>query len=299
MARSSPSAALRRLMDRNQVFRVPCAYDGLTARIAQQVGFPAVAFSGNAVSASLLGVPDIGVLGMSENIEHVGRIARNLDIPVICDADTGYGGVMNVIRTVREFEAAGVAGIHIEDQVTPKRCGLLPQGIPVVSMEEQVSKIRAAVEARESSDFLIVARTDAKSMHGLEDAARRGRAYVEAGADAAMVVGANTAEELDYVASIVRAPLVAVIQETPPTTELTDAMLQKAGCVFALHAGVVRYAVVKAVEDVLTALHRDHHTGSVRDRMASFEQYNGALDLRRWLELEQKYLGEGASASKA
>jgi 2-methylisocitrate lyase-like PEP mutase family enzyme len=284
-------------MDRKEVVRVPCAYDGLTARIAQQVGFPAVAFSGNAVSASLLGVPDIGVLGMSENIEHVGRIARNLDIPVICDADTGYGGVMNVIRTVREFEAAGVAGIHIEDQVTPKRCGLLPQGIPVVSMEEQVGKIRAAVEARESPDFLIVARTDAKSMHGLEDAARRGRAYVEAGADAAMIVGANTPDELDYVAGVVRAPLVAVIQEAPPSTELTDAMLQKAGCVFALHAGVVRYAVVKAVEDVLAALHRDHNTAAVRDRMASFEQYNGALDLRRWLEMEQKYLGDGASAS--
>lgn len=298
MARSNPSAALRRLMDRKEVVRVPCAYDGLTARIAQQVGFSAVAFSGNAVSASLLGVPDIGVLGMSENIEHVGRIARNLDIPVICDADTGYGGVMNVIRTVREFEAAGVAGIHIEDQVTPKRCGLLPQGIPVVSMEEQVGKIRAAVEARESADFMIVARTDAKSMHGLEDAARRGRAYVEAGADAAMVVGANTPDELEYVAGIVRGPLVAVIQETPPTTELTDEMLQKAGCVFALHAGVVRYAVVKAVEDVLAALHRDHHTGAVRDRMASFEQYNGALDLRRWLEMEKKYLGESEAGSK-
>jgi 2-methylisocitrate lyase-like PEP mutase family enzyme len=291
MTRPSPSAALKRLIDRKQLVRVPCVYDGLSARIAQQAGFPVVAFSGNAVSAGLLGVPDIGVLGMSENVEHVGRIARGLDIPVICDADTGYGGVMNVIRTVREFEAAGVAGIHIEDQVTPKRCGLLPQGIPVVPMEEQVGKIRAAVEARLSPDFLIVARTDAKSMHGLEDAARRGRAYVEAGADAAMIVGANTPDELAYVADIVRAPLVAVIQETPPTTELTDAVLQEAGCVLALHAGVVRYAVVKAVTDVLTALHRDHNTAAVRDRMASFEQYNDALDLRRWLDLEQRYIG--------
>jgi methylisocitrate lyase len=291
MTRPSPSAALKRLIDRKQLVRVPCVYDGLSARIAQQAGFPVVAFSGNAVSAGLLGVPDIGVLGMSENVEHVGRIARGLDIPVICDADTGYGGVMNVIRTVREFEAAGVAGIHIEDQVTPKRCGLLPQGISVVPMEEQVGKIRAAVEARLSPDFLIVARTDAKSMHGLEDAARRGRAYVEAGADAAMIVGANTPDELAYVADIVRAPLVAVIQETPPTTELTDAVLQEAGCVFALHAGVVRYAVVKAVTDVLTALHRDHNTAAVRDRMASFEQYNDALDLRRWLDLEQRYIG--------
>src|SRR3954463_719136 len=159
------STTLRRLLERGSVVRLPGAYDGLSARIAQQVGFPAVAFSGNAVSASILGVPDVGVLGMAEVVEHAGRIARNLDIPMLCDADTGYGGVMNVVRPVREFEPAGIAGIHIEDQVTPKRCGLLPHGIPVVSRDEFVSKMRAAVEARQSPDFLVIARTDAKSMH--------------------------------------------------------------------------------------------------------------------------------------
>src|ERR687896_2235182 len=117
----------------------------------------------------------------------VRRIARALSVPLLCDADTGYGGVMNVVRTVREFEAAGVAAIHIEDQVTPKRCGILPQGVPVVARDEFVQKIRAAVDARQSHDFLIVARTDAKSQYGLEEAAARGRAYVEAGADAALV----------------------------------------------------------------------------------------------------------------
>jgi 2-methylisocitrate lyase-like PEP mutase family enzyme len=271
--------------------RLPGAYDGLSARIAQQVGFPAVAFSGNAVSASILGVPDVGVLGMAEVVEHAGRIARNLQIPMLCDADTGYGGVMNVVRTVREFEAAGIAGIHIEDQVTPKRCGLLPQGIPVVSREEQVVKLRAAVDARRSRDFLVIARTDAKSMHGLEDAAARARAYVEAGADAALVMGANTPEELRYVADVVRAPLVTVIQEAPPTTLLTDGMLDAVGCAFAIHAGVVRYAVVKAVQDALTALHRDGNTASVRDAMGSFGDYNGVLGLDDWLALEERYLG--------
>ena len=290
------SAVLRRLLERNQVVRIPGAYDGMSARIAEQTGFPAVAFSGNAVSASLLGVPDLGVLGMSENIEHAGRIARNLGIPLLCDADTGYGGVMNVIRTVRDFEAAGVAGIHIEDQVTPKRCGLLPQGIPVISREEQALKIRAAVDARSSRDFLIIARTDAKSMHGLEDACTRARAYIEAGADAALVMGANTPDELRYVADVVRAPLVTVIQETPPTTELTDELLNQVGCAFALHAGVVRYAVVKAMQDALGALHRDGTTASVRSMMASFEQYNAVLDLQKWLALEQRYLGAAPRA---
>lgn len=287
---------LRRLLERGSVVRLPGAYDGLTARIAQQIGFPAVAFSGNAVSASILGAPDVGLLGMAEVVQHAGRIARNLSIPLLCDADTGYGGVLNVVRTVREFEAAGIAGIHIEDQVTPKRCGLLPQGIPVAAREDMVTKVRAAVEARGSRDFLVIARTDAASMHGLEDAAARGRAYVEAGADAALVMGANTPEQLRYVADVVRAPLVAVIQETPPTTLLTNEVLDSVGCAFAIHAGVVRYAVVKAVQDALGTLHRDGNTAGVRALMGSFGDYNDVLGLDDWLALEQQYLGDAPRA---
>jgi 2-methylisocitrate lyase-like PEP mutase family enzyme len=290
------STTLRQLLERGSVVRLPGAYDGLTARIAQQVGFPAIAFSGNAVSASILGLPDVGVLGMAEAVEHAGRVARNLQIPMLCDADTGYGGVLNVVRTVREFEAAGVAGIHLEDQVTPKRCGLLPQGIPVVARDEFVTKMRAAVEARRSAEFVIVARTDAKSMHGLEEAAARARACIEAGADAALVMGANTPEELRYVADVVCAPLVTVIQETPPTTLLTDEILDAVGCAFAIHAGVVRYAVVKAVQDALVALHRDGNTESVRAMMGSFGDYNALLGLDEWLALEQRYLGAAPKA---
>ena len=283
------TGAARRLLEQGRVIRVPCAYDGFSARIAEQAGFPVVALSGNAVSGSVLGLPDIGLLGMWENVEHSGRIARSLGVPLLCDADTGYGGVMNVARTVREFEAAGVAGINLEDQVTPKRCGILPQGIPVVPQAEHVQKIRAAVEARQSRDFLIIARTDAMSMHGLEDAARRARAYVEAGADAALVVGANTPEELRRVAAVVRAPLVTVIHEKPPTTELTDHLLNEVGFVFALHAGVARYAMVKALRTVLGALRRDGSTKGVRDMMASFEEYNAVLGTDEWLALEEKY----------
>ena len=290
------ATTLRQLLVRGSVVRLPGAYDGISARIAQQVGFPAVAFSGNAVSASILGAPDVGVLGMAEVVAHAGRIARNLQIPLLCDADTGYGGVLNVVRTVREFEAAGIAGIHIEDQVTPKRCGLLPQGIPVIARDEFATKIRAAVEARGSREFVIVARTDAKSMHGLEEATVRARACIEAGADAALVMGANTPEELRYVADVVRAPLVTVIQETPPTTLLTNAMLDAVGCAFAIHAGVVRYAVVKAVQDALGALHRDGNTASVRELMGSFGDYNGVLGLDDWLALEERYLGAAPRA---
>ena len=203
---------------------------------------------------------------------------------------------MNVIRCVREFEAAGVAGIHIEDQVTPKRCGLLPQGIPVIASGDQVQKIRAAVDARSSKDFLIIARTDAKSMHGLEVAAARARATIEAGADAALVIGADTPDELEYVADVVKAPLVTVIHEAPPTTELTDGFLEQVGCAFAIHAGAVRYAVVKAVTKVLRSLHRNGGTAAVRDLMASFDEYNAVLGLEQWLKLEQQYVGPADEA---
>jgi len=277
------------MLDQRRLVRMPCAYDGLTARIAQSVGFAAVAFSGNAVSASLLGLPDIGVLTLTENLEHAGRIARGLKIPMICDADTGYGGVMNVMRTVREFEAAGIAGIHIEDQVTPKRCGLLPQGILVLSEDEACQKIRAAVHARTDRNFLVIARTDAKSMHGLEDAAKRARSYAQAGADAVLVMGANTSEELRYVADIAKAPLVVVVQEAGPTAELTNETLESVGCVFALHAGVARYAAVRALKDAFTALHQDSHTRTVRDRMSSFEEYNQILGMDEWLQLERQF----------
>jgi 2,3-dimethylmalate lyase len=133
-------------------------------------------------------------------------------------------------------------------------------------------------------------------MHGLEDAAARGRAYVEAGADAALVMGANTPEELRYVADVVRAPLVAVIQETPPTTLLTDEVLDSVGCAFAIHAGVVRYAVVKAVQDALGALHRDRNTAAVRDLMGSFGDYNDVLGLDDWLSMEERFLGDAPKA---
>jgi 2-methylisocitrate lyase-like PEP mutase family enzyme len=233
---------------------------------------------------------------MSDVVGHVGRIARNLNVPVICDADTGYGGVNNVACTVREFEASGISAIHLEDQVTPKRCGLLEQGIPVITCNEQVLKIRAAFDARESMDFLLIARTDAKSMHGLEEAARRGRAFIEAGADAVLVMGADTPEELHYVADIVKAPLVSVIQESPPSSDLTDALLAEVGCIFALHAGTLRYAVVKTMSTALKVLYYEHSTEAVRDMMADFDEYNAAVGLHRWLDLERHYLGDSVDS---
>lgn len=289
MKRRFDPAAVRDLFRSGKPSRIPCVYDGISARIAQQVGFSAVAFSGNAVSGSLLGAPDVGLLSMWEAVEHAGRIARGLDIPLITDADTGYGGPLNVVRTVRELEMAGVAGIYMEDQTTPKRCGLLPTGVEVIPLPEARAKIRAAVETRSSSDFAIIARTDANSKYGLEEAALRSRAYIEAGADAALVIGANTLDKLQYLADVVKGPLVIVVDEAPPATELTDEMLESVGCVMAMHTGVTRYAVVKALETALSTLHRDGSTQNARHLMASFKEYNSALGLDDWLALETKY----------
>ena len=283
--------SLKQVIHHNNFLRIPYVYDGISAKVAEMVGFSAVGLSGNAVSASLLGVPDLGMLGMSENVNHAKNIAQNISIPLISDADTGYGGIMNVIRTVREFESAGISAIHIEDQVTPKRCGLLPQGIPVITESEQIVKIKAATDARKSSEFMIIARTDSLSTHGIEEACKRAKSYIQAGADAVIIMGANTPAELIFASDVVKAPLVCVIQETSPTNELTDDFLKNCGCVLALYAGTARYAAIKALTDVFTVLKEKGHTRSISHMMSTFDEYNNVLELDKWLEIEKNYLG--------
>jgi 2-methylisocitrate lyase-like PEP mutase family enzyme len=282
----SMSVRLRRLIEEHGFLRMPCVYDGLTAKLAQEAGFPALATSGNAVAASLLGMPDVGLLGMAENVQHAARLVSVLDVPLICDADTGYGGIMNAVRTLREFEAAGVAGIYLEDQVFPKKCGLLPNDIAVESIDEQCRKIEALAKAKVSSDFFLVARTDSKSMYGLDDAANRGRRYLEAGADAVLVIGADKADELERVAEVVRGPLMTVLHEHSPSGDLDDAFLRSVGCVIGIHSGVLRYAVVKNLRKVLATMRQDESTRALRHEMCSLDEYNKVLGLDDWLALD-------------
>lgn len=286
MSKPSMSAQLRQLIQQQGLLRMPCVYDGLTARLGQEAGFPALATSGNAVAASLLGVPDLGLLGLAENIQHAARLVNVLHVPLICDADTGYGGILNSVRTLREFEAAGVAGIYLEDQVFPKKCGQLPSDTAVESMADQCRKIEALAKAKVSSDFYLIARTDAKSVNGLDDAAQRGKQYLEAGADAVLVVGADTAEELERVAEVVRGPLMTVLHEHPPSGDLDDAFLRSVGCVIAIHSGVLRYAVVKKLREVLATMRQDGSTRALRHEMCNLEEYNKVLGIDDWLSLE-------------
>jgi carboxyvinyl-carboxyphosphonate phosphorylmutase len=197
--RSGGAARLRALLDSGQTIVAPGAFDPLAARLVEEAGFPAVYMTGFGTSAALIGRPDVGLLTMTEMADNAGRIAACVDIPVIADADTGYGNPLNVIRTVGAYEAAGVAGIHIEDQVAPKKCGHM-EGKLVIPAAEMAAKIRAAVEARSQPEFVIIARTDARAVEGLDRALERGRLYREAGADALFIEAVTSEEEAEAAA---------------------------------------------------------------------------------------------------
>ena len=194
----------------------PGCHDALGAKLVARAGFPAVYMSGNATSASLIGAPDVGLLGVSEMVSRARQIAMSVDLPLICDADTGYGGVHNVTRTVQEFEAAGVAAIHIEDQATPKRCGAI-SGILLVSRKEAENRLKVALEAKTSPHFLIIARTDARLAHGIEKAWHRGERFAELGADMVYIEGLQSRQEIEETARRFQGiPLVFNVLEAWP-----------------------------------------------------------------------------------
>jgi 2-methylisocitrate lyase-like PEP mutase family enzyme len=271
----------------------PGIYDAYGARFVEQAGFEAVYMTGNGVSASLLGRPDVGLIDLSLISAHAHRVASCVAIPLICDADTGYGNAVNVRRTVDEFESAGVTAIHLEDQVSPKRCGHLPGSRPVVTLEEQVGKIEAALAARRDPDFIIIARTDAASGHGLDEAIRRGKAYRKAGADVVFVelkTGPSIMQDLKRVTSEIDAPCLVNIDGGGRLSELTVDEIEALGFRIAIYPGLARYAAGYAIREAVNALKRDGSTRSVSERMLSFREYNDALKLPEVEEWERKYL---------
>ena len=216
---------LRELVDAKEILVLPGAYDALSARLAEAAGFPCVYMTGYGQSASKLGAPDVGLMTMSEMVERAKDMCAAVSVPVICDGDTGFGNVVNLVRTVREYERAGVAAIQLEDQTTPKKCGHM-LGRQVVDAEEMVNKIRAAAAARQDPDFLIIARTDARTNHGVEEAIRRARLYEQAGADIIFVESLESVEEMRMVNEAIAKPTIANMVETGRTPLLTAAQLQ-------------------------------------------------------------------------
>jgi 2-methylisocitrate lyase-like PEP mutase family enzyme len=271
----------------------PGIYDAYGARFVQQAGFEAVYMTGNGVSASLLGRPDVGLIDLTLFAAHAHRAAACVDLPLICDADTGYGNAVNVRRTVEEFESAGVAAIHLEDQVSPKRCGHLPGSRPVVDMQEHVGKIEAALAARRDPDFIIIARTDAATGQGIDEAIRRGQAYARAGADVVFVElksGADIAEQLKRVTSEIDAPCLVNVEEAGKLGDFSAAELETLGFRLAIYPGLGRYAAGFGIREALGTLKHDGSTKNARERMLTFREYNevlGIADVEAW---EKRFL---------
>jgi carboxyvinyl-carboxyphosphonate phosphorylmutase len=284
-----PTTVLRALLGRPRLLLAPGAYDALSARIVEAAGFPVVYVTGSGVSVGHLGLPDLGLATMTEMVGEVRRIAAAVRIPVIADADTGYGNALNVQRTVREYEAAGAAALHLEDQEFPKRCGHL-EGKRVIPAETMVTRIRAACEARRDPDFVIIARTDARAVLGLDEALGRAAAYREAGADVLFVEAPLGEAEVEAVArALAGVPLLLNLGGGGKTPMLPARQLEALGFRIAIYPGDLQKAAIRAMADVARALATDGTTAACADRMVSFEERFDLVGLPRYRELEARY----------
>ncbi len=277
---SGTPAELRSLLDTGAPVVAPGAFNALFARLIEEAGFPAVYLSGAGVANALLGQPDLGLVTMSEMVMVAERICEVVDVPVIADGDTGYGGVHNVARTVSAYERAGVAGIQIEDQRFPKRCGHF-DGKEVVSADEMVERVVAARQARSGDDgIVIIARTDAAQIEGIDAAIARGRLYAEAGADVLFIEAPETREELAMVAAELGGwPLVANMVEYGKTPLLSAEQLGDLGFSLVLFPGSLTRTVTKAAQDTLDELRRTGTTSGRLDTMATFDEVNRVVGL--------------------
>ena len=279
---------VRELLAAPGIIVLPGSYDAVSARLMEHAGFEVVFTSGYSLAASTLGMPDIGLLTASEVLDRVRNIATAVSIPVIADMDTGYGNPLNVVRTVRECVAAGVAGIILEDQEWPKKCGHM-EGKRVIPCEEHVQKIRAAVAARSDSGLVLIGRTDARAVVGLDDAIERGKAYRDAGADIVFVEAPQSLEELEAIArAIPDAPLFANMIEGGVTPVLTATELEELGFKMVVFPLSPLYAAAAAVQEVAKRLKTTGTTAG--STLLPFGAFNEIVDVPGWRELEQEYV---------
>jgi methylisocitrate lyase len=267
---------------------MPGVFDALSAKIAARTGFEVIFITGYSLSASLLGEPDFGLLTQTEVVSAAQRICSVVDSPVIVDADTGYGNAINVIRTVHDLIRAGAAGMFLEDQVWPKRCGHM-KGKQVIPLAEQLKKLRAAIEARNDTDFYIVARTDSRQALGLTEAITRGIAFKEAGADAVFVEAPETKDEMKEIARQVPGPLVANMLERGVTPLMGPQELKDLGFDLIVWPLAPLYSVAKSLTEVYSTLRRDGSTAKILDRLMPFDEFNQIVGLEEKYLLDQKY----------
>jgi 2-methylisocitrate lyase-like PEP mutase family enzyme len=283
------TALLRKLIEDEEILMIPVAHDALCARIAEQSGFKAIFTAGYANSAALLGMPDVSLLTLTEMVEAASRIADAVSIPVFADGDTGHGSIANVMRTVQQFEKAGVAGLFIEDQVQPKRCGHMA-GKQVIAPREMVSKIKAALDARQDPDFIIMARTDAIAVNGIDDAIKRANLYKDAGVDLIFVEAPESAEQMRRIIREVDAHHMVNMLPGGKTPLVNARELQEIGYSAVAYATACTYTIAKAVRELFESLHKTGTTAGFEDRMMSFDEFNRLVGLERIREQEEAFL---------
>lgn len=285
------STQLRKLFESDGIIVAPGAHDALTAKIIEKTGFPAVYMTGYGQAASHLARPDVGLLTMSEMVARAAAIVEAVEVPVIADADTGFGNAINVMRTVREYEKAGVACIQLEDQLMPKKCGHM-LGRQVVSKEEMIGKIKAAVDARRDQDFMIMARTDARTVLGIEEALERGLAYQEAGADIIFIESPESEEEMKMINETISVYTLANMVEGGRTPLLLNEQLEKLGFNLVIYPTASTYVTTKAMMVLMERLAEEGTTANMISDMVSFSEFNDLIGLTKIRELEAKYGNE-------
>ena len=289
------SRVLRARLAEPEILVLPGTPDAITARIIEEAGFDAVYVTGAGFANASFGSPDVGLVTLSEVVTHVGRIADAVGIPVVVDADTGYGGVLNVHRAVRQLEHAGAAAIQLEDQVEPKRCGHF-EGKSVVPVEDMLQKLAAATDARTDDDLVIIARTDARQTGGFTEAVDRANAYRAAGADLIFVEAPQTVEELRRLPGLVDAPLVANMVEGGKTPLLDAHELQDMGYRAVLFANTALRVAAKAVTAAMQQLRATGGTTSLLDSMVTWDERQRLIRLPEMQDLEDSYLAAGRAA---
>ena len=276
------------LNDKSKPLVIPGVYDAIGAKIVEKIGFEAMFQTGYGTSATLLGMPDYGFIGSTETIDNARRICHAVSVPVIVDADTGYGNALSVNKLVRELETAGASGIFLEDQKWPKRCGHM-KGKEVIPKDEYAEKLQAALDARSDKDFIIVARTDARATEGLDKAIERGLFYKKIGADAIFIEAPKTIQEMQKIGNSINAPLVANMIEGGATPISSKSKLHSMGFKIILYPLSVLFSNTFATFQTLKELKKFGITKKSKKKMVNFDQFNEIVELSKYTKLEKRY----------
>jgi len=276
------------LQDKSKPLVMPGVYDAIGAKIAEKVGFEAMFQTGYGTSATLFGMPDYGFIGSTETVDNAKRICHAVSVPLIVDADTGYGNALSVWKLVQELEEVGASGIFLEDQRWPKRCGHM-QGKEVIQTDEYTEKLQAALDARSNKDFIVVARTDARAIEGLDKAIERGLYYKKIGADAIFIEAPKTIQEMKIIGKSINAPLVANMIEGGATPIISKSKLHKMGFKIVLYPLSVLFSNTYSTLKLLQELKKSGTTRKLSKQIVTFNQFNDVVELSKYRKLERKY----------